>query len=220
LILLIDFLNKKHKAVKGLIGKKIGMTSLYTAGGVNVACTVIELGPCVVTQVKSSDKEGYNALQLGYGSKKKKNTTKPLQGHFEKANTEPKAKLAEFRNFEINKALGETITVEEVFAVGEKVAVIGQSKGKGFQGVVKRHGFSGVGMGTHGQHNRERHPGSIGACSFPSRVFKNKRMAGRMGNDQVTVKNLEVVKIFPEKNLLVIKGAIPGHNGSFVIVNK
>jgi large subunit ribosomal protein L3 len=143
-----------------------------------------------------------------------------LQGHFEKANTEPKAKLAEFRDFEINKALGETITVEEVFAVGEKVAVIGQSKGKGFQGVVKRHGFSGVGMGTHGQHNRERHPGSIGACSFPSRVFKNKRMAGRMGNDQVTVKNLEVVKIFPEKNLLVIKGAIPGHNGSFVIVNK
>ena len=207
--------------MKGLIGKKVGMTSLYTAGGANIACTVIELGPCVVTQVKTNDGEGYEAVQLGYGQRKAKNTTKPEKGHFAKAGLEASPeKVVEFRNFDLTKALGEQVKVEEIFAEGDKVSVIGQSKGKGFQGVVKRHGFSGVGMATHGQHNRARHPGSIGACSFPARVFKNKRMAGRMGNDRVTVKNLQVVKIFPDKNVLVIKGAVPGHNGAFVIVNK
>jgi large subunit ribosomal protein L3 len=206
--------------VKGLIGKKIGMTSIFNDAGNYIACTVLEMGPCVVTQVKSQDSDGYNALQLGFGERKEKNTSKPLNGHFGKARTTPKRKVVEFRDFEIAKTLGDTVTIEEVFSVGEKVKVVGQSKGKGFQGVVKRHGFSGVGGQTHGQHNRLRHPGSVGACSFPSRVFKGMRMAGRTGNDRVTVSNLQIVKILPEKNLLIIKGAVPGHDGSFIIVQK
>ncbi len=206
--------------MKGLIGKKIGMTSIFNDAGNYIACTVLEMGPCVVTQVKSQDSDGYNALQLGFGERKEKNTSKPLNGHFGKARTTPKRKVVEFRDFEIAKTLGDTVTIEEVFSVGEKVKVVGQSKGKGFQGVVKRHGFSGVGGQTHGQHNRLRHPGSVGACSFPSRVFKGMRMAGRTGNDRVTVSNLQIVKILPEKNLLIIKGAVPGHDGSFIIVQK
>ncbi len=206
--------------MKGLIGKKIGMTSIFNDAGNYIACTVLEMGPCVVTQVKSQDSDGYNALQLGFGERKEKNTSKPLSGHFGKARTTPKRKVVEFRDFDIAKSLGDTVTIEDVFSVGDKVKVVGQSKGKGFQGVVKRHGFSGVGGQTHGQHNRLRHPGSVGACSFPSRVFKGMRMAGRMGNDRVTVANLQIVKILPEKNLLIIKGAVPGHDGSFIIVQK
>lgn len=207
--------------MQGLIGKKIGMTSIFTPDGKNLACTVIELGPCVVTQKKTSEtKDRYNALQLAFGEAKVKNTSKPLQGHFGKANTTPKRKVVEFRNFSIAKNLGDTITVEEVFAEGDKISVIGTSKGKGFQGVVKRHGFAGVGGATHGQHNRLRAPGSIGACSFPSRVFKGMRMAGRMGGDQVKVQNLKVLKIFADKNILLVKGAIPGHTGAFVVVEK
>lgn len=206
--------------MKGLIGRKVGMTSIYLPNGHNVACTVVEAGPCVVTQVKTKETDGYNALQLGFGEKKAKNTTQPLQKHFENASTTPKAEVKEFRDFSIGKKLGETITVTDVFAEGEHVSVTGTSKGKGFQGVVKRYGFSGVGGRTHGQHNRGRHPGSIGASSYPSKVFKGQRMAGHTGNEQVTVHKLQLVKLFPEKNLLLIKGAIPGHNGSFVIVKK
>lgn len=206
--------------MKGLIGKKIGMTSLFTDAGNYVACTVLEMGPCVVTQLKTVDSDGYNALQMGYGERKEKNTPKALKGHFGKANTTPKRKVVEFRDFNAGKAVGDTLTIEDLFVVGDKVKVVGTSKGKGFQGVVKRHGFAGVGGTTHGQHNRARHPGSIGACSFPSRVFKGMRMGGRMGADQVTVSNLEILKIFPEKNLLIIKGAVPGHNGSLITVEK
>lgn len=206
--------------MKGLIGRKIGMTSIYMPNGHNVACTVVEVGPCVVTQVKSLEKDGYNALQLGFGEKKAKNSTQPLVKHFEKANTTPKQKVLEFRNFDIAKTLGETITATDVFVEGERITVSGISKGKGFQGGVKRHGFNGVGGQTHGQHNRQRSPGSIGASSYPSKVFKGQRMAGRDGGSQVTVTKLQVVKIFAEKNLLLIKGAIPGHKGSFVIVKK
>lgn len=211
----------KQKTVKGLIGKKIGMTSVYKDSGEYVACTVVEMGPCVVTQVKLQEgKDGYNSLQLGFGEKK--HTTKPLTGHFKNAGIEGKGKriVAEFRDFSIGKQLGDTITVEEVFAVGDRVSAVGTSKGKGFQGVVKRHGFAGVGSQTHGQHNRMRAPGSVGGSSFPSKLFRGLRMAGRDGGSQVTVKQLEVVKIFPEKNLLLVKGAIPGHKGSFVIVKK
>lgn len=196
------------------------MTNVYLPTGQNVACTVIEMSPSVVTQVKTEESDGYEALQLGYGTRKASRTTKPLKGHFDKAGVEPKQKLVEFRNYDLTKEVGEELSVSEVFAENEKVAVTGTSKGKGFQGVVKRHGFAGVGMATHGQHNRQRHPGSIGACSYPARVFKNTRMGGRMGNARVTVKNLQVVRIFPEKNLLVVKGAVPGYNGSFVIVKK
>lgn len=218
------------------------MTSLYTEKGVNLACTVVELGPCVVTQVKTVETDGYDALQLGYGNRREVSTTKSLIGHFtsQKLQKEGLAnkventknnkrgrlvksypqKLAEFRNFAINKKLGEAITAEEIFNEGELVSVVGVSKGKGFQGVVKRHGFSGVGMRTHGQHNRLRAPGSVGACSFPAKVFKGLRMGGRTGADQVTVKKLKVVKLFADKNLLLIKGALPGFKGSFVIVKK
>lgn len=206
--------------MKGLIGKKIGMTSVFDGGGNYVGCTVLEVGPCVVTQVKNEQTDGYYALQLGYGERKEKNTTNPLLGHFNNANTTPKRKVREFRNFEINKALGDTLTVSEIFNAGEKVHITGISKGKGFQGVVKRHGFSGVGEATHGQHNRLRHPGSIGAASFPARVFKGMRMAGRTGGDRITVRNLVVVQIFPDKNLLLVKGALPGHNGAFVSIWK
>lgn len=207
--------------MNGLIGKKIGMTSIFTEAGKNLACTVVELGPCVVTQVKTEDTDGYNALQLGFGDAKAKNTTQPMMGHFDKAKTAPKRKVAEFKDFNLaGKSLGDVITVDEIFTVGDKITAIGTSKGKGFQGVVKRYNFQGVGDATHGQHNRQRAPGSIGAASYPARVFKGMRMAGRMGGDRVNVKNLEVVKIFPEKNLMLLKGAIPGHKGSFVIFEK
>lgn len=207
--------------MNGLIGKKIGMTSIFTEAGRNLACTVVELGPCVVTQIKTEDTDGYNALQLGFGDAKAKNTTQPMAGHFDKAKTAPKRKVVEFRDFDlVEKALGDLIKVDEIFAEGDKITAIGTSKGKGFQGVVKRYNFKGVGDATHGQHNRQRAPGSIGAASYPARVFKGMRMGGRMGGDRVNVKNLEVVKIFPEKNLMLIKGAIPGHKGSFVILKK
>lgn len=203
----------------GLIGKKVGMTSIYDVDGKIIPCTVVEAGPCVVTQVKSVEKDGYAAVQLSFDEKKEKNTTSALQGHFEKAKTTPKRKVVELRDFEVEKQLGESVTVD-VFAEGDFVDVIGTSKGKGFQGVVKRHGFAGVGGQTHGQHNRQRHPGSLGASSWPSRVMKGMRMAGRTGGAQVKVQNLQVIKIYAEKNLLLIKGAIPGAKGSYVIVEK
>jgi len=205
--------------MSGIIGKKIGMTSLYNADGSAVACTLIEAGPCVVTQVKTVETDGYNAIQLGFGEKKEKNTTKPLQGHFKKAGTTPKRKLVEFKEFEQTLNLGDTVEAT-LFAEGDFVDAIGTSKGRGFQGVVKRHGFGGVGGQTHGQHNRQRHPGSIGACSFPSRVFKGLRMAGRMGNDRVKIQNLRVVKVMPEQNLIVVSGSVPGPKNSFVILEK
>lgn len=207
--------------MNGLIGKKIGMTSVYDNTGKSVACTVIEAGPCVVTQVKTADTDGYTALQLAFGDAKVNNTSKPLQGHFEKANTEPKHKLAEFRDFSVvEKAIGEIIKVDEVFAEGDTLHAVGTTKGKGFQGVVKRYGFSGVGGATHGQHNRQRAPGSMGASSFPSRVFKGKRLPGRTGGDNVKVKNLKVLKVFADQNLILVKGAIPGHKGAYVILEK
>ena len=205
--------------MSGIIGKKVGMTSIFDETGKNIPCTVIEAGPCVVTQVRSVEADGYAAVQLAYGEKKEKNTTAPLKGHFQKAGTTPKSKLVEFKSFEDEKSLGDTVTVD-IFAAGDYVDVVGTSKGKGFQGVVKRHGFAGVGMQTHGQHNRLRAPGSLGASSWPSRVFKGMRMAGHMGNVRVKVQNLEVVKVFPEQNLIVVKGSIPGAKGSFVIVDK
>ena len=207
--------------MNGLIGKKIGMTSVYDSTGKSVACTVIEAGPCVVTQVKTEQTDGYTALQLAFGDAKTNNTTKPLKGHFEKANTEPKHKLVEFRDFSApEKALGEIIKVDEVFAEGDMVHAVGVTKGKGFQGVVKRYGFAGVGGQTHGQHNRLRAPGSMGASSYPSRVFKGKRLPGRTGGDNVKVKNLKVLKVFADQNLILVKGAIPGHKGAYVILEK
>jgi len=207
--------------MNGIIGKKVGMTSIFDEAGRNIACTVIEAGPCVVTQVKSDDSDGYTALQLAFGDAKVKNTTKPMIGHFDKAKTTPKQKLVEFRDFNaVSKNLGDVIRVEELFKEGDSINASGVTKGKGFQGVVRRHGFGGVGDRTHGQHNRLRAPGSIGASSFPSRVFKGMRMAGHMGQDNVKVKNLKVVKVFAERNLILVKGAIPGHNGSFVILEK
>jgi large subunit ribosomal protein L3 len=203
--------------MSGIIGKKIGMTSLYNNDGIVVPCTLIEAGPCVVTQVKTLETDGYNAFQLGYGEKKEKHTTKPLQGHFAKAKTTPKRKVVEFKSFETPLTLGQVITTD-IFAEGDFVDAIGTSKGKGFQGVVKRHGFGGVGGQTHGQHNRGRHPGSIGACSFPSRVFKGIRMGGRMGGNRVKVQNLRVLKVILEKNLIVVSGSIPGAKNSFVIL--
>ena len=203
--------------MKGLIGKKVGMTTLYNEEGKQMACTVIQAGPCVVTQVKTKDSDGYNALQLSYDEKKEKNTPAAEKGHFTKASTTPKRKVVEFRNFDIAKSLGDTITAE-LFAKGDKVEAIGTSKGKGFQGVVRRHGFSGVGMATHGQHNRLRAPGSIGACSTPSRVFKGIRMGGHMGTDRVKVKNLRVFEVMADKNLIIVTGAVPGSIGSYVIL--
>lgn len=204
----------------GIIGKKVGMTSLFSAEGKNLPCTIIEAGPCVVTQVRTSDKDGYSAIQLGFGERREKNTPAALKGHFKKANTTPKAKLVEFKGFEHALSLGDEVRIDAVFAEGEFVDVVGTSKGKGFQGVVKRHGFGGVGGQTHGQHNRLRAPGSIGACSFPSRVFKGMRMAGRTGGDRVKMTNLEVLRVIADKNLIVVKGSIPGPKGSFVIVEK
>jgi len=204
----------------GLIGKKVGMTSVYSAAGKNIPCTVIEAGPCVVTQVRTLEKDGYTAVQLAYGDKKEKNTSKPMLGHFKKAGTTPKRFIAEFHDFEAEKNLGDVVTLTELFEEGENVDVIGTTKGKGFQGVVKRHGFAGVGESTHGQHNRLRAPGSLGASSDPSRVFKGMRMAGRDGGAQRTIQNLEVVKIIAEENLILVKGAIPGYNGSTVYIVK
>jgi len=206
--------------MSGLIGKKIGMTSFYSNDGKAVGCTVIELGPCVVTQVKTVEKDGYNAVQLGFGEKREKSTTKGLSGHFKKASTTPKSKLVEFKTFEKSLNLGDTLSLSDVFAEGDFIDAIGTSKGKGFQGVVKRHGFAGVGGQTHGQHNRGRHAGSIGSCSFPARVFPGIRMAGRMGNQRTKVQNLQVIKVYPEKNMLVISGSLPGAKNSFVILEK
>ena len=205
--------------MSGIIGKKVGMTSIFDAEGRNIPCTVIEAGPCVVTQVRTSEKDGYEAVQLAFDEKKEKNTSAQLKGHFSKANTTPKRKLVEFKTFEDEKSLGDTVTVE-IFAEGDFVDVVGTSKGKGFQGVVKRHGFGGVGMQTHGQHNRLRAPGSLGASSWPSRVFKGMRMAGRTGGDRVKIQNLQVLKVYAEQNLLVVSGSIPGAKGSYVIVDK
>jgi len=206
--------------MNGLLGKKIGMTSIFDEAGRNIACTVVEAGPCVVTQVKTEETDGYNALQIGYGEAKEKNTSQALQGHFEKASTSPKRKVIELRDFDIEKAIGDLIKVDEVFDEGDMVSAVGNSKGKGFQGVVKRHGFRGVNDATHGQHNRQRAPGSIGAASYPARVFKGMRMGGQDGGRRVKVQNLRVLKVFPEKNLILVKGAIPGHKGSFVILEK
>jgi|TARA_B100002051_G_scaffold274144_1_gene314533 large subunit ribosomal protein L3 len=205
--------------MSGLIGKKIGMTSLYDEGGKNLACTVIEAGPCIVTQLKNDEKDGYSSVQLGFNDKKETRLNKSEKGHARKANTDPKTKLVEFKGFEEELKIGDTINVSH-FVEGEFVDVSGISKGKGFQGVVKRHGFAGVGQSTHGQHNRLRAPGSIGAASYPARVFKGMRMAGQTGNSKVTVQNLKVLKVVPEKNLLVLKGAVPGHKNSFVIIRK
>ena len=202
----------------GIIGKKIGMTSIYSAEGKATPCTVIEAGPCVVTQVKTEEKDGYSAVQLAYGDKREKNTPKALQGHFKKANTTPKSKLVEFAGFEDLK-LGDVVSVD-IFEENTFVDVVGTSKGKGFQGVVKRHGFGGVGQATHGQHNRLRAPGSIGAASYPARVFKGMRMAGQTGNVRITQPNLQVLKVLTDKNLIIVKGSIPGAKGSYVIIEK
>jgi len=205
--------------MSGIIGKKVGMTSLFSADGKSVPCTVLDAGPCVVTQVKTVEIDGYAAYQLAFGEKKEKSTSQAMQGHFKKAGTTPKRKLVEFTTFESALESGTTVTVD-IFEEGDFVDVVGESKGKGFQGVVKRHGFAGVGGQTHGQHNRLRAPGSLGASSFPSRVFKGMRMGGRMGGDRVKVQNLEIMKVFPEQNILVVKGSVPGAKGSFVIVEK
>jgi large subunit ribosomal protein L3 len=206
--------------MSGLIGKKIGMTSIFDENGKNIPCTVIQAGPCVVTQVRTEEVDGYDALQLGFDDKAEKRASKAEIGHAKKAGASPKKKLIEFRYFENGKyGIGDTIDVT-LFQEGEFVDVIGTSKGKGYQGVVKRHGFAGVGQSTHGQHNRLRAPGSIGAASYPARVFKGMRMAGRMGGDQVTVQNLRVVKVLPEKNVLVVKGCVPGHKNAYVTIEK
>lgn len=205
--------------MKGLIGKKIGMTSVFTPDGKQVACTIIEAGPCVITQVKTTETDGYNSLQLAFGDKKERHILAAEKNHFAKSNTSAKKFIKEFRNFSLEKNLGEALTVD-IFAEGEKVDVVGTSKGKGFQGVVKRHGFHGVGGQSHGQHDRSRAPGSLGNSSDASRVMKGVRMAGRMGGDRVKLKGLSVVKIFPEKNYLLIAGSVPGHYGSIVYIQK
>jgi large subunit ribosomal protein L3 len=205
--------------MSGIIGKKIGMTSLYSEAGQSVPCTVIEAGPCVVTQVRTAEKDGYEAIQLAYDDKKEKNTTKAMRGHFAKAGTTPKRYLAEFTRFEEQKKYGEEVTVD-VFREGEYLDVIGASKGKGFQGVMKRHSFRGVNDATHGQHNRDRAPGSVGASSDPSKVFKGMRMAGRTGGNRVKMINLQVMKIDSSKNLIVVKGSVPGAKGSYLILER
>jgi large subunit ribosomal protein L3 len=205
--------------MKAIIGKKIGMTSIFSTDGKQTACTIIEAGPCVVTQVKNMDVDGYSALQLGFGDKKEKHSNQAEINHFSKAQTAPKQFVKEFRDYFQDKNIGETITVD-IFAEGEKVDVVGTTKGKGFQGVVKRHGFSGVGEASHGQHDRQRAPGSIGGSSYPSRVFKGMRMAGRMGNDRVKLKGLKILKVFPDKNYILVSGSVPGHNGSIVYIQK
>ena len=205
--------------MSGLIGRKIGMTSIFDENGKNIPCTVIEAGPCVVTQVRTNEVDGYEALQLGFDDKNEKHSTKAALGHFAKAGTVAKKKVVEFQDFATEQKLGDVIDVS-IFEEGEFVDVQGVSKGKGFQGVVKRHGFGGVGQATHGQHNRLRAPGSVGASSYPSRVFKGMRMAGRMGGNNVNVQNLRVLKVVTEKNLLLIKGCVPGCNNSYVIIHK
>ena len=205
--------------MSGLIGKKTGMTSIFDANGKNMPCTVLEVGPCVVTQVRTEEIDGYSALQLGFDDKTEKSATKADLGHAKKAGTSVKRKVAEFKGFDEEYKLGDTITVEH-FSEGEFVDVTGTSKGKGFQGVVKRHGFAGVGQATHGQHNRLRAPGSIGAASYPARVFKGMKMAGRMGTDTVKVQNLRVLKVVTDKNLLVVKGCIPGAKNAYVTIQK
>ena len=204
--------------MSGIIGRKIGMTSIYSAEGKVMPCTLVEAGPCVVTQVKTTDRDGYDAVQLGFGNRKEKNTPNALKGHFKKANTAPTARLVEFKGFE-NLNAGDEVNVS-IFEEGEFVDVTGTSKGKGFQGVVRRHNFGGVGQSTHGQHNRLRAPGSIGACSYPARVFKGMRMAGQMGNKRRTQANLEILKVMTERNILIIKGSIPGANNSYVTIYK
>ena len=212
--------------MSGIIGKKIGMTSIFDEQGRNVACTVIEAGPCVITHVKNEETDGYNAVQLGFGDRKEKNVSSAMKGHFKRASTTPKAKLVEFRDFRVEfegedqVTLGNTVKAEDVFVEGDFVDAIGKSKGKGCQGVVKRHGFGGVGDATHGQHNRQLAPGSIGACSFPSRVFKGMKMAGRAGGNRVKLLNLRVLKIIPEKNLVLVSGSMPGAKNSIVILEK
>ena len=205
--------------MSGLIGRKIGMTSIFDENGKNIPCTVIEAGPCVVTQVRTTEVDGYEAVQLGFDDKAEKNTTKAAAGHFKKAGTSAKKKVVEFQGFEEEYKLGDEINVD-LFSEGEFVDVTGVSKGKGFQGVVKRHGFAGVGQATHGQHNRSRATGSIGAASYPARVFKGMRMAGRMGGENVKVQNLRVLKVVADKNLIVVKGAVPGHKNAYVIIEK
>jgi large subunit ribosomal protein L3 len=202
-----------------IIGKKVGMTSIFDAEGNNIPCTVVEAGPCVVTQVKTIENDGYNSVQLAFGDKKEKNTTQPLMGHFKKANTTPKQKVMEFKDFDQEFQTGDLVKCD-IFAEGDYCNVVGTSKGKGFQGVVKRHNFGGVGGQTHGQHDRQRAPGSLGASSWPSRVMKGMRMAGHHGNVRVLVQNLEIVKVLPEQNLLLVRGAVPGHKGSFVTLSK
>ena len=202
----------------GIIGKKIGMTGIFSVEGKALPCTMIEAGPCVVTQIKTQDRDGYEAVQLGFGSKKEKNTPNALKGHFKKAKTEPQSELVEFKNFE-ELNLGDVVNVE-IFEEGEYVDVVGTSKGKGFQGVVKRHNFAGVGQATHGQHNRLRAPGSIGAASYPAKVFKGMKMAGQMGNARVKAPNLQVLKVIADKNIIIVKGSIPGANGSTVTIRK
>jgi len=205
--------------MKSIIGKKVGMTSIFDTNGKQTAVTIIEAGPCVVTQKKTVETDGYNALQIAFGDKKEKHTLLPAKNHFAKANTSAKKYIKEIRDTESDKNVGDNITVE-IFTEGDKVSVVGTTKGKGFQGVVRRHGFHGVGGQSHGQHDRSRAPGSIGGSSYPSRVFKGMRMAGRMGQDKVQVKGLSVVKIFPEKNYILISGSVPGHNGSIVLIQK
>jgi large subunit ribosomal protein L3 len=205
--------------MKGIIGKKIGMTSIFGEDGKQIACTIIEAGPCTVTQVKTPEVDGYNAVQLALGDKKEKHSTKSEINHYAKAQTAPKKFVKEFRDYSIDTTLGATLTLD-MFSEGDTVEVVGTTKGKGFQGVVKRHGFSGVGEATHGQHDRSRAPGSIGGSSYPARVFKGMRMAGRMGNDRVKTKGLKVLKLFPEKNYLLVSGSVPGHNGSIVLIQK
>ncbi len=205
--------------MSGIIGKKVGMTSIFDDNGKNIPCTVIEAGPCVITQIKTQEVDGYSAFQLGYDDQKESRVNKPKLGHFKKSKSSPKKKLVEFKNFDGDLQLGDSVTVD-IFEEGEYVDVVGTSKGKGFQGVVKRYNFRGVGDATHGQHNRMRAPGSIGAASYPARVFKGMRMAGQMGNARVKETNLMVMKIFPEKNLLLVKGAVPGPKNSYVIVEK
>ena len=203
----------------GLIGKKIGMTSIFNEEGKNIPCTIIQAGPCVVTQLKTEEVDGYTAVQLAFDEQKERRMTKALAGHFSKAKTTPKKKLVEFEMPEEEVNLGDTITVD-ILEEGSFVTVAGTSKGKGFQGVVKRHGFKGVNDATHGQHNRQRHPGSIGAASYPARVFKGMRMGGQMGNTRVKVENLQVLKVMPKKNIVLVKGAVPGANNSYVIIEK
>lgn len=196
------------------------MTSIFDEAGRNLACTVIEAGPCVVTQVKTIDTDTYNAVQLSYGERKEKHSSQQMVGHFKAAGTTPKREVVEFRDMEINKALGETVTIEDVFAEGDAIVAVGNSKGKGFQGVVKRHNFKGVNDATHGQHNRQRAPGSIGAASYPAKVFKGMRMGGRDGGGRTSIKGLKVLKMFPERNLILVKGAVPGPKGGIVILHK